>query len=59
MPLSAVDPSCYPQLLALKCERVCALLAPTPRPDGLPVRSHRFRMRAEFRSGTTGMRSTT
>ena len=51
MPLSAVDPSRYPQLLALKCERVCALLAPysPPAPTVFPSAATGFRMRAEFR----------
>ena len=51
MPLSAVDPERYPALLAAKCERVSALLAPfaPPPPRVYPSAAEGFRMRAEFR----------
>ncbi|MEE4146052.1 MAG: tRNA (uridine(54)-C5)-methyltransferase TrmA, partial [Halieaceae bacterium] len=51
MPLSAVDPARYPELLAAKCDRVIALLAPfsPPAPQVFPSTAEGFRMRAEFR----------
>ena len=51
MPLSAVDPARYEALLAAKCERVSALLAPfsPPPPQVYPSAAEGFRMRAEFR----------
>lgn len=51
MPLSAVDPGRYPELLAAKCERVTTLLAPfsPPEPQVCPSSPEGYRMRAEFR----------
>ncbi len=51
MPLSAVEPGRYAQLLQAKCARVCALLAPfsPPEPTVYPSQPTGFRMRAEFR----------
>ncbi|MCB1701407.1 MAG: tRNA (uridine(54)-C5)-methyltransferase TrmA [Halioglobus sp.] len=51
MPLSAVEPSRYQELLAAKCARVTALLAPfsPPAPAVFPSAPTAFRMRAEFR----------
>lgn len=51
MPLSAVEPTRYPELLAAKCARVSALLAPfsPPAPQVYPSATQGFRMRAEFR----------
>jgi tRNA (uracil-5-)-methyltransferase len=51
MPLSAVDPARYTELLTAKCERVNALLAPfsPPPPEIYPSAVEGFRMRAEFR----------
>jgi tRNA (uracil-5-)-methyltransferase len=51
MPLSAVDPTRYRELLAAKAERVAALLAPysPPVPVVYPSAATAFRMRAEFR----------
>ena len=51
MPLSAVDPARYQQLLAEKCARVTALLAPFEPPvaNVYPSAPTGFRMRAEFR----------
>jgi tRNA (uracil-5-)-methyltransferase len=51
MPLSAVDPANYETLLAEKCDRVKALLAPysPPEPEIFPSSPVAYRMRAEFR----------
>jgi len=51
MPLSRVDPANYDRLLADKCDRVTALLAPfsPPPPAVHPSEPTGFRMRAEFR----------
>lgn len=51
MPLSAIDPGRYPELLADRCARVTALLAPfsPPAPAVYPSAPTAFRMRAEFR----------
>ena len=51
MPLSAVNPARYDQLLAAKVVRVAALLAPysPPAPVVYPSAPTGFRMRAEFR----------
>ncbi len=51
MPLSAVNPGCYQQLLDAKVARVSALLAPCspPAPVVYPSAPTGFRMRAEFR----------
>jgi len=51
MPLSAVDPSNYTNLLKRKVERVKALLVPfaPPVPDVITSSATGFRMRAEFR----------
>ena len=51
MPLSAVDPGRYQQLLEAKVARVSALLAPysPPAPTVYPSTPTGFRMRAEFR----------
>lgn len=51
MPLSAVDPARYDELLTAKCDRVTALLAPfcPPAPQVYPSARSGYRMRAEFR----------
>jgi tRNA (uracil-5-)-methyltransferase len=51
MPLSAVRPDLYAELLAEKVNAVCTILAPysPPKPDVFPSQPTGFRLRAEFR----------